>query len=57
VQFDLSSIYNSGVFIDVFQTYLTIPLIYTVCYSSATPANVAPTAGAGNKWLITLKSG
>eukprot|EP01039_Chlorochromonas_danica_P011384 gene11384-12719_t len=37
--------------------YLTIPLVYTACYSSATPANVAPTAGAGNEWLITPKSG
>ena len=57
VQFDLSSIYNSGTFIDVSQMYLTIPLIYTACYSSATPANVAPSANAGNEWLITPKSG
>src|ERR1700722_12651887 len=57
VQFDLSSIYNSGTFIDVSQMYLTIPLIYTACYSSAAPANVAPTANAGNEWLITPKSG
>src|SRR3984957_20172420 len=57
VQFDLSSIYNSGKFIDVSQMYLTIPLVYTACYSSATPANVAPTANAGNEFLITPKSG
>eukprot|EP01039_Chlorochromonas_danica_P003364 gene3364-3689_t len=57
VQFDLSSIYNSGSFIDISQMYLTIPLVYTACYSSATPANVAPTAGGGNEWLITPKSG
>jgi hypothetical protein len=37
--------------------YLTIPLVYTACYSSATPANIAPTAGAGSEFLITPKSG
>lgn len=57
VQFDLSSIYNSGSFIDLSQMYLTIPLIYTACFSSATPANVAPTANAGNEFMITPKSG
>ena len=57
VQFDLSSIYNSGAFIDASQMYLTIPMVYTACYSSATPANVAPTANAGNEFLVTPKSG
>ncbi len=56
VQFDLSSIYNSGAFIDVSQMYLTIPLIYTAAYSTGTAA-VAPTAAKGNEWLLTPKSG
>lgn len=57
VQFDLSSIYNSSGFVDVSQIYLTIPLVYTACYSTANPANVAPTANAGNEFLITPKCG
>ena len=57
VQFDLSSIYNSGKFIDISQMYLTIPIVYTACFSSATPANVAPTANMGSEFLVTPKSG
>jgi len=56
VQFDLSSIYNSGQFIDLSQMYLVIPIVYTASYSTGS-APVAPTAGAGNEWLITPKSG
>jgi hypothetical protein len=57
VQFDLSSIYNSGTFSDVSQMYLAFPIINTACFSNITPQNVAPTANAGNEWLITPKSG
>ena len=56
VQFDLSSIYNSGSFIDMGQMYLTIPMVYTACYSTGV-LPVAPTVNTGNEWLITPKSG
>lgn len=32
-------------------------MIYTACFSSAAPANIAPAAGKGMEWLITPKSG
>ena len=54
VQFDLSSIYNSGKFIDVSQMYLTIPIVYTAAWSSGAGA-LAPVAG--NEFLITPKNG
>ena len=56
VQFDLSSIYNAGSFVDLGQMYLTIPMVYTACYSDGAAA-VAPTANAGNEFLVTPKSG
>ena len=56
VQFDLSSIYNAGSFVDLGQMYLTIPMVYTACYSDGAAA-VPPTANAGNEFLVTPKSG
>lgn len=56
VQFDLSSIYNSGKDIDLSQMYLTVPMIYTGCYTNgANP--LVPSANAGNEFLITPKNG
>ena len=56
VQFDLSSIYNSGKFIDVSQMYLTIPIVYTAAWGQAAAAGaVVPVAG--NEFLITPKNG
>ena len=56
VQFDLSSIYNSGKFIDVSQMYLTIPIVYTGAWGQAVSAGpIAPVAG--NEFLITPKNG
>ena len=56
VQFNLSDIYTATQFVDMSQIYLTLPMVYTACYSSGN-APVAPTANAGNEWLITPKSG
>jgi len=56
VQFDLSSLFTSGQFIDPANMYLVIPMVYTACFTTgAIP--VAPTAGVGNEWLITPKNG
>ena len=57
VQFDLSSIYNSGAFIDVSQMYLTIPLVYTACFTNNAADPVAPRDGVGSEFLVTPKSG
>ena len=54
VQFNLSDIYTATQFVDMSQIYLTLPMVYTACYSSGN-APVAPTANAGNEWLITPK--
>lgn len=53
VQFDLTSIYNSGQFCDATDLFLTIPIVSTAVFSAAgTP--VAPVAGSSN--LISFKS-
>jgi hypothetical protein len=56
VQYDLSSIYNSGKDIDLSQMYLTVPMIYTGAYTNGVNALV-PTANAGNEFLLTPKNG
>jgi hypothetical protein len=55
VQFDLSSIYNSGNFTDSADLFLTIPIINVAeCYTSA-GASVAPSSTGYT--LLTLKNG
>jgi hypothetical protein len=55
VQFDLTSIYNSGQFCDTSDLFLTIPICMTAFYASAaTNTTLVPTAGSSN--LLTLKS-
>jgi hypothetical protein len=56
VQFDLTSIYNSGSFIDIPQIYLAIPLLYTAAFSNGVQP-IAPTPNGGNEWLVTPKCG
>ena len=55
VQFDLTSIYNSGQFCDATDLFLTIPICMTASFArSDTGATIAPVAGSSN--LLTLKS-
>jgi len=53
VQFDLSSIYNSSGFSDASDLYLTIPIVMTAVFGSAS-AQLAPPADAFSK--VSLKS-
>ena len=46
VQFDMSSLYMSGGFIDTADTYLTIPIVMCAQFLTAAGATIAPTAGA-----------
>ena len=57
VQFDLSSIYNSGSFTDSADLFITLPIIMVAeGYTSASPAAaVAPTTSANS--LLALKNG
>jgi len=55
VQFDLTSIYNSGQFCDTSDLFLTVPIVMTAVPSAAGVA-VAPTANVGLSSLMTLKS-
>jgi len=61
VQFDGSSIFNSGHFIDPSGMYLTIPIVRVCAFASNTlGALVQPTvesATVGNEWICTLKAG
>jgi len=54
VQFDLSSIYNSSSFSDASDLFLTIPLVMTAVYGSATPAQLASPTDAFSR--VSLKS-
>lgn len=56
LQFDLSSLYTSGQFIDPANMYLVIPVVYTAAWSAAGTIT-APTNAVGNEFLITPKSG
>ena len=46
VQFDMSSLYMSGGFIDTADTYLTIPIVMCAQFLTNAGATIAPTAGA-----------
>lgn len=55
VQFDLTSIYNSGQFSDASDLFLTIPITMQACWAtSATGAKVAPVIG--HSALLALKT-
>ena len=54
VQFDLTSIYNSGQFSDASDLFLTIPIVMQAAYSTAAAALVAPTSGMAS--LLALKT-
>jgi hypothetical protein len=54
VQFDLTSIYNSGKFCNASDLFLTIPIVNTAVFSAANGVPVAPVAGNSN--LLTMKS-
>lgn len=54
VQFDLSSIYNSSSFSDASDLFLTIPIVMTAVYGTATPSQVASPADAFSR--VSLKS-
>jgi hypothetical protein len=54
VQFDLSSIYNSSLYTDAGDLYITIPIVTVAESWSATTAQTAPTAGYA---LCTPKNG
>ena len=56
VQFDLTSIYNSGQFCDATDLFLTIPIVMTASAVSAVPASILPVAGNSLANLLTLKS-
>ena len=56
VQFDLTSIYNSGQFCDTADLFLTIPIIMTAAAVSANNAAIAPIAGNSLSSLLTMKS-
>ena len=55
VQFDLTSIYNSGQFCDTSDLFLTLPIVMTATPTAAGVA-VAPTANVSLSPLLTLKS-
>jgi hypothetical protein len=55
VQFDLSSIYNSGAFTDSADLFITLPIIMVAEGYTDLAAAVAPTTGANT--LLALKSG
>jgi hypothetical protein len=55
VQFDLSSIYNSGKFTDTADLFAVLPITMVAAYSTSTPGTlVAPTNGSVN--LLSLKN-
>lgn len=54
VQFDLSSIYNSTAFSDASDLFLTLPIVMTAVYGTATPSQVAPPADGFSR--VSLKS-
>ena len=57
VQFDLSSIYNSGGFTDTADMFLTIPIVMTAAYATSAGATVAlPSLGVSTGGLSTLAS-
>jgi hypothetical protein len=56
VQFDLTSIYNSGQFCDATDLFLTIPIVMTASAVSAVPASILPVAGNSLSNLLTMKS-
>jgi hypothetical protein len=54
VQFDLTSIYNSGQFSDASDLFLTIPILLEAKWADATAGAVAPVAGHAS--LLSLKT-
>ena len=54
VQFDLTSIYNSGQFSDASDLFLTIPIVMQAKWATAAAAGIAPVAGHAN--LLTMKT-
>ena len=57
VQFDLSSIYNSGGFTDTSDMFLTIPVVMTAAYVTSAGATVAlPSIGTSTGGLSNLAS-
>jgi len=54
VQFDLTSIYNSGQFSDASDLFLTIPIILEAKWADATAGVLAPVAGHAS--LLSLKT-
>ena len=54
VQFDLTSIYNSGQFSDASDLFLTIPIVMTAGWADATAGAIAPLAGHAS--LLSLKT-
>lgn len=60
VQFDGSSIFNTGHFIDPASMYLTVPIVRVVAFVTSAGAIVAPAAQSitrGNEWVCSLKAG
>ena len=56
VQFDLTSIYNSGQFCDTADLFLTIPIVMTAAAVGAGGVTIAPVAGNSLASLVTMKS-
>jgi len=57
VQFDLTSIYNSGGFTDTGDMYLTIPIVMTAAYATSAGATVSlPALGVSTGGLSTVAS-
>jgi len=57
VQFDLTSIYNSGGFTDTGDMYLTIPIVMTAAYATSAGATVSlPSLGVSTGGLSTVAS-
>jgi len=54
VQFDLTSIYNSGQFSDASDLFLTIPIVMTAGWADATSTAIAPLIGHSS--LLSLKT-
>lgn len=54
VQFDLTSIYNSGQFSDASDLFLTIPIVMTAGWAQADGTAIAPLAGHAS--LVSLKT-
>lgn len=56
VQFDLTSIYNSGQFCDTSDLFLTVPIVMTAAFTDVNGGLLVPAANGGSSNLCCLKS-